>query len=223
MTGVRTTRRLEQACAEQLPLLWLTGGQRPDHNTLWRFYQAHRVGMGHLFTQTVRTAVTLDLVDLAVQAVDGTKLKGSVARANLRSEAGLQLLLEGVNEVLAQVDSQHAGDGGGEPPRLPLELESAQARTEQIAAAWESVQRDRAPARRSHARTSAGQRKEHITDALEAVRQAGGPERASPTDPDARLQKLRGGGYAVGYNGQAAAAGLQPEHTQGCAGSCSRR
>jgi transposase len=188
MTGVRTTRRLEQACAEQLPLLWLTGGQRPDHNTLWRFYQAHRVGMGQLFTRSVRTAVKLDMVDLAVQAVDGTKLRGSVARANLRSEAGLLLLLDGVNEVLAQVDSQHAGDGGGEPPRLPPELEPAQAR------------------------------KEQITDALEAVRREDGPERASPTDPDARLQKLRGGGYAVGYNGQAAAAGLQPEHTQGVRG-----
>jgi transposase len=188
MIGVRTTRRLEQACAEQLPLLWLTAGQRPDHNTLWRFYQAHRVGMGQLFARSVRTAVKLDMVDLAVQAVDGTKLRGSVGRANLRSEAGLQLLLEGVQEVLAQVDSQHAGDGGGEPPRLPPQLESAQARTERI------------------------------TQALEVVRQEDGPERASPTDPDARLQKLRGGGYAVGYNGQAAAGALQPEHTQGVRG-----
>ena len=188
MTGVRTTRRLETACAEHLPLLWLTGEQRPDHNTLWRFYEAHRAGLGSLFGQSVRTAVRLDLVDLAVQAVDGTKVRGSVARSNLRSEAGLQQLLEGVTEVLAQVDSQHAGDGGGEPPRLPPELQWAQ------------------------------ERKERITAALEVVQQEDGPERASPIDPDARLQKLRGGGYAPGYNGQAAAAGLDPEMTDGVRG-----
>lgn len=188
MTGVRTTRRLETACAEHLPLLWLTGEQRPDHNTLWRFYQAHRAGLGNLFAQSVRTAVRLDLVDLAVQAVDGTKIRGTVARSNLRSEAGLQQLLEGVTEVLAQVDSQHAGDGGGEPPRLPPELQRAQ------------------------------ERKEKITAALDAVQQEDGLERASPIDPDARLQKLRGGGYAPGYNGQAAAAGLQPEGTEGVRG-----
>jgi transposase len=189
MTGVRTTRRLEQACAEHLPLLWLTAAQRPDHNTLWRFYQAHRAGLGQLFARSVRTAVKLDLVDLAVQAVDGTKVRGSVGRANLRTEAGLQQLLEGIDEVLVQVDSQHAGDGGGEPPRLPPELQNVQARTEKITAALEQVQRE------------------------------DGPERASLTDPDARLQKLRGGGYAVGYNGQAAAAGLRPEACDGVGGT----
>jgi transposase len=188
MTGIRTTRRLEQACAESVPVLWLTGAQRPDHNTLWRFYQSHRVGLGQLFEDSVRSAVKVDALDLAVQAVDGTKVRGSVARASLRTEAGLQQLLEGVSEVLAQVDSQHAGDGGGEPPRLPPELQDEQTR---------------------HAR---------IADALEQIQQEDGPERVSLTDPDARLQKLRGGGYAVGYNGQAAAAGLHPEQTEGVRG-----
>ena len=42
MTGVRSTRKLETACRDQIPYLWLTGSQRPDHNTLWRFYKNHR-------------------------------------------------------------------------------------------------------------------------------------------------------------------------------------
>jgi len=189
MTGIRTTRRLEQACRESIPFLWLTAAQRPDHNTLWRFYQAHRAGLGTLFEQSVRTAVQLGALDLAVQAVDGTKVRGAVARTSLRTGAGLQLLLDGVSEVLAQVDSQHAGDGGGEPPQLPPELQDAADRQQQIRAA------------------------------LEQVLPADGPERISLTDPDARMQKLRGGGYAVGYNGQAAAAGLDPEQTDGVHGS----
>ena len=43
MTGVRSSRKLEVACLEQLPYLWLSGCQRPDHNTLWRFYRV--IGM----------------------------------------------------------------------------------------------------------------------------------------------------------------------------------
>ena len=42
MTGVRSSRKLEGGCRDQIPYLWLTGWQHPDHNTLWRFYQARR-------------------------------------------------------------------------------------------------------------------------------------------------------------------------------------
>ena len=40
MSGVRSSRKLEAACRDQIPYLWLTGCQRPDHVTLWRFYHA---------------------------------------------------------------------------------------------------------------------------------------------------------------------------------------
>lgn len=45
MTGIRSSRKLEAACHDQISFLWLTGWQRPDHNTLWRFYQSRRQDM----------------------------------------------------------------------------------------------------------------------------------------------------------------------------------
>ena len=61
MTGVRSCRKLEAACRDQIPYLWLTGWQHPDHNTLWRFYKGHRQAMRKLFERTVRTAVTMKI------------------------------------------------------------------------------------------------------------------------------------------------------------------
>lgn len=61
-SGLRSCRKLATACAEQLPFLWLTGGQRPDHNTWWRFDQRARTGMRTLFTRPVATAATSGLV-----------------------------------------------------------------------------------------------------------------------------------------------------------------
>ena len=84
MTGIRSSRKLESACRDQVPYLWLTGWQHPDHNTLWRFYQAHRHTMRKLLKYTVATAIKLDLVDLAVQAVDGTKLAADAAGEDTR-------------------------------------------------------------------------------------------------------------------------------------------
>ena len=49
MTGVRSSRKLEAACRDQMSYLWLTGWQHPDHNTLWRFYREHRDTMRQLF------------------------------------------------------------------------------------------------------------------------------------------------------------------------------
>ncbi len=80
MSGTRSSHRLEAACQDQLAMLWLTGGQQPDHTTVWRFYQAHRAEMRSLLTDTVRLAVRMQLVDLAVAAVDGTKVAGNAAR-----------------------------------------------------------------------------------------------------------------------------------------------
>ena len=80
MTGVRSSRKLEAACRDQVSYLWLTGWQHPDHNTLWRFYQAHRQAMRKLLKYTVATAVEIKLIDLAVQAIDGTKIPANASR-----------------------------------------------------------------------------------------------------------------------------------------------
>ena len=75
MTGVRSSRKLEAACRDQIPYLWLTGWQHPDHNTRWRFYKAHRGEMRTLMKCTVGTVVEMGLVDLAVQAIDYARKK----------------------------------------------------------------------------------------------------------------------------------------------------
>ena len=41
MTGIRSCRKLEAACRDQISFLWFTGWQHPDHNTLWRTRRWH--------------------------------------------------------------------------------------------------------------------------------------------------------------------------------------
>ncbi len=122
MTNVRSCRKLEAACRDQIPYLWLTGWQHPDHNTLWRFYKRHRQSMRKLFKRTVRTAVEMDLVDLAVQAVDGTKLVANAAPYRSYDAEGLRQLLVRVEKAIGDLEAQNEGGEDGVPARLPEKL-----------------------------------------------------------------------------------------------------
>ncbi len=109
MTGVRSCRKLEVACRDQIPYLWLTGWQHPDHNTLWRFYKEHRQSMRRLFERTVQTAVVMELVDLAVQAVDGTKVASNASVNSSYDQEGLRRLLDRLENAIADLDVKGGG------------------------------------------------------------------------------------------------------------------
>ena len=185
MTGVRSSRKLEAACREQVAFMWLTGRQRPDHNTLWRFYRTHRERMRILLNRTVRTAVKAGLVDLALQAVDGTRIAGNASSGRTYDEQGLRRLLERTQAAIADLEAKNST--GGEPAsvELPSEIASAEAL------------RDR------------------VTDALGRVMEEEGPNHANLTDPDAGLLKSREGGFITGYNAQSMVAPISSDDASG--------
>ena len=132
MTGVRSSRKLEAACRVQIPYLWLTGWQHPDHNTLWRFYKGHRQAMRKLFERTVRTAVAMKLVDLAVQAVDGTKVVANASVNRSYDAAGLRGLLERLERAIADLEAQNEAGEDAAVARMPGELADKEVLREQV-------------------------------------------------------------------------------------------
>ena len=140
MTGVRSSRKLETACREQLPSLWLTGGQSPDHITRWRFYAAHRAEM-QLFTRTVRTTMARHLVDVAVPAVAGPNVGANVADARTYDAAGLRRLLGRVELTIDELEAQNAATAA----RLSLAFAARRHLQGQVRAAVDTLQDPAAP------------------------------------------------------------------------------
>lgn len=163
MTGIRSSRKLEAACRDQVPYLWLTGFQHPDHNTLWRFYQAHRDAMRRLLKYTVATAVELDLIDLAVQAVDGTKIAANAAGDRTYNAADLQRLLNRTEAAISELEAQNEGGDDSIPARLPERLQTAKTL------------------------------KQRVKDAMNRLAQQERIKRVNLTDKDAQLMKGRNG------------------------------
>ncbi len=163
MTGVRSSRKLEAACRDQIPYLWLTGWQHPDHNTLWRFYKGHRQAMRKLFERAVRTAVAMQLVDLAVQAVDGTKVVANASVNRSYDAEGLRGLLDRLERAIADLEAQNEAGEDAAVARLPEKLADKEVLREQVRQAMADL----------------GSQKRH--------------KRINLTDPEARLMKGRQG------------------------------
>ena len=141
MSGVRSCRKLETACRDQIPYLWLTGWQHPDHNTLWRFYKEHRQSMRKLFERTVHTAVTMKLLDLAVQAVDGTKVSANASVYRTHNAEELRQLLSRVEAAIRDLEAQNEAGEDTASAHLPRELANKEMLREQVRQAMADLER----------------------------------------------------------------------------------
>lgn len=123
---IYSTRQIERACKNQLPLMWLTTMQSPDHNTIWRFFKKHKKRLKKIFKHTVKLAVLNDMVGFALQAVDGTKIKADVSKRNLLYGPDLHELLKIVDQSIEraneQIEKQEKVEKGRPSDRLPKNL-----------------------------------------------------------------------------------------------------
>jgi transposase len=170
---IRSSRGLERACREAIGLVWLTGRNEPDHNTLWRFWKDNKKTLKKVFQESVRVAARAELVGMLVHAVDGTKIGAAGSRWKAWHRSDLEKWLArvdgSIDEVMEQVEQAEAKESG--EYRLPAEL----CDPEKLRAT--------------------------IRQGLEELQRAG-RDHVSKTDPEARMMKV-GGKYEFGYNAQA--------------------
>lgn len=99
---IKSSRELERACRNEMPLIWLSGLNYPDHNTLWRFFRNNRSSIKGVFKQTVHLAVKSDMVGFALQAVDGTKILADASKQRSFHQGDIKRLLSCLDELLEE-------------------------------------------------------------------------------------------------------------------------
>jgi len=114
--NIRSSRKLEKACMENLGLLWLTGMNYPDHNSIWRFFKKNKSAIKRIFKKSVLLANEMQLIGMILNAIDGTKIQADVCnrKALHRNELKKRLkkIDESIAEVISKIESSETDDQG---------------------------------------------------------------------------------------------------------------
>jgi transposase len=81
LSNIFSSRRLEEACGQNVHFMWLAAMSRPDHNTINRFRSERlKDEIKQIFTQVVLLLEKEGLVSLHTAFVDGTKIEANANR-----------------------------------------------------------------------------------------------------------------------------------------------
>jgi len=124
--GQRSSRRVEQACIEDIAYRVIAANQVPDHTTIARFRQRHEDAIAGLFSDVLRLCADAGLGGVGLVAVDGTKVHADASQhANRDYEQIAREILEQADAIDAEED-ERLGDRRGD--ELPPELATSTGR-----------------------------------------------------------------------------------------------
>jgi hypothetical protein len=192
MRGIRSSRKLEDACRNRLDFLWLVEGRAIDHSTFAAFRTRFERELKGLFRDIVQVAIRMDLARLGVIALDGTQARANSSRHATACEGTIQKRLAevgtAIERMFAEYGESDAREGNlfGEesPTKLPRELADLKRRQARLERALAAVRAKKAK--------SGGRKKE---------------PKVPVADPESVIAPNKDGGYAPNHTPIAAVEG----------------
>lgn len=233
-TGVRSSRKIERRCHDDVAFRFLAANQAPDFRSVARFRRRHLEALAALFMEVLGLCREAGMVRLGRVALDGSKVRANASRRKAMSYKRMTereaVLRAEVDEMMADAEATDAAederfgpDGRGDD--LEGEMARRSSRLAKIRRAKADLEADAArragadAARRAwhrSARHGDGNDDEGTADArraaaAEAAAQAAAQARPDDkaqrnfTDPDARIMKTSDGSFHYCYNAQTVA------------------
>jgi transposase len=100
--GIRSARKIERACEEDVAFRVIAMLQKPDHATIARFVERHQQALGELFSSVLGLCARAGLAGAGVVAIDGTKI---AANANRDSTMDYEQIAREIIEEAIETDA----------------------------------------------------------------------------------------------------------------------
>jgi len=185
--GLTGSRRIEQACRENVVFMALACGQKPDHSTIAAFISSMKHGIMTLFRDVLMVCEEEGLLGGSFFALDGLKLPSNASKQWSGTLSKLERKKEKLEGKLKRFLEEHEReDRGDDEPSGPGSLPRRANRDKQI----KRIQRQ------------AKRLKKWLQENEKKIGKNGKEITSNITDNDSG-QMITSHGYIQGYNGQA--------------------
>jgi transposase len=185
--GLTGSRRIEQACRENVIFMALAGGQKPDHSTIAAFVSSMKHAIMPLFRDVLMVCEEEGLLGGSFFALDGLKLPGNASKQWSGKLSELERKKEKLEGKLKRLLEEHEReDRGDDDPSGPGFFPRKTNRDKQI----KTIQRQ------------AKRLKKWLQENEAKIGSTGKEITSNLTDNDSG-QMISSHGFIQGYNGQA--------------------
>ena len=131
--GLTGSRRIEQACRENITFMALACGQRPDHSTIAAFVSSMKGEIAPLFRDVLLVCEEEGLLGGTFFALDGLKLPSNASKQWSGTHAKLQRKKERLEAKVKRLLQEHEReDKGDDDPSGPGSFRGRASREKQI-------------------------------------------------------------------------------------------
>lgn len=177
---IRSSRKIEAECHQNIKVMWLIGKLTPDFKTISDFRKDNKEAIENVFVDFIMLCDSLGLLSKEVVAVDGSKFKANNSSARCHTltkvEKRIEKLQKTIDEYMKLLDENDNAENKNPPPSFNKEdtLEKLDDLQEKM---------------------------RELEDLKKEVQEKGS---IATTDPDCKLMKMNNSGFNMAYNVQIA-------------------
>lgn len=218
ITGVHSSRKIEQATYESVPFMYIAANNHPDHDSIAHFRKRFLTELKDTFLQILKIASTMNILKMGKVSTDGSKIKANASKHKALSWEHANKLEEQLKSEVEQLMKLAEDADDIAIPKdmsIPDELSRRKTRLQAIEEAKKKIEK-RAEERYQIEKIEYDEKLDQRKKTEEASgknnnRKLPNPPTQGPkkndqinlTDEASRIMPKSGGGFEQSYNAQA--------------------
>ena len=216
INGINSSRKMEQATFDLIPVIYITGGLHPDHDTINTFRKRFLDELNDVFVQILEIAHAEGILNLKDISGDGTKI---LANASKHKAMSWKYACQSEQKLISELDALRQNPNpdewnNGTDIDIEYEIKLREQRLKTVSEVKQEIEKRAADRHREemaeyNSKIESRRIKEETTGKKIGGKKPSPPEpgprdkdQVNFTDPESRIMKIPDGDFGQAYNAQ---------------------